>query len=432
MRVSRIALAAAFALAGPAFLYTVPAESQGIRGAEKQREELRRRGKQEQPAPQQAQVAQLTAEENAAIGPLMRAFQAQDWAAATAAIPAAQAGAQSPYAKYVVGELQFQIGRSTQNDLLQSQGVDAMLASGAAPPENLRPLLGNQAAFAIRANNYAAAEAPLTRLVELDPNDLARINQLTEVKIRLNKRPEALALLQRALQLSSANGQTPPEPLFRRALTVAYEGRLAQPTLEIVRNWLTAYPTPSNWRDAMLIYRQMTQVDAPTSLDVSRFMRAAQLLSNADEYLALAEELNRSGLPGEVKAVLDEGISRGVLQSGNADVRQLMALANARLAEDRAGLAALRTQALAGSAGRLARSTADAYFGYGQYAEAAELYRAALQKGGEDPSLVNTRLGMALALAGQRAEAEAAFRAVTGPRSELANYWLLWLARRAG
>jgi hypothetical protein len=38
---------------------------------------------------------------------------------------------------------------------------------------------------------------------------------------------------------------------------------------------------------------------------------------------------------------------------------------------------------------------------------------------------------MALALAGQRAEAEAAFRSVTGPRAELASLWMLWLAQRA-
>ena len=71
---------------------------------------------------------------------------------------------------------------------------------------------------------------------------------------------------------------------------------------------------------------------------------------------------------------------------------------------------------------------ADAYFSYGQYAQAAELYRAALQKGA-DANLANTRLGAALALAGQRAEAEAAFRAVTGPRAELAQFWLLWLSQ---
>ena len=63
----------------------------------------------------------------------------------------------------------------------------------------------------------------------------------------------------------------------------------------------------------------------------------------------------------------------------------------ARIAEDRASLAG----AAHAGAGRRQRprartQPADAYFGYGQYAEAAELYRAALQKGGEDANLVNT------------------------------------------
>jgi hypothetical protein len=48
-----------------------------------------------------------------------------------------------------------------------------------------------------------------------------------------------------------------------------------------------------------------------------------------------------------------------------------------------------------------------------------------------DANAVNTRLGMALALAGQKAEAETAFRAISGPRSELANLLLVWLSQRA-
>jgi len=71
----------------------------------------------------------------------------------------------------------------------------------------------------------------------------------------------------------------------------------------------------------------------------------------------------------------------------------------------------------------------DAYYGYGEYGPAAELYRAALDKG-MDAGVANIRLGAALAMAGQRAPAEAAFRAVTGPRAELAQLWLLWLSRR--
>ena len=81
--------------------------------------------------------------------------------------------------------------------------------------------------------------------------------------------------------------------------------------------------------------------------------------------------------------------------------------------------------------GELVLRLGDAFYGYGDYAQAAELYRAALQKSGVDASLVNMRLGEALARAGQRAEAEAAFQAVTGPRAELASLWRLWLSQRA-
>jgi hypothetical protein len=53
------------------------------------------------------------------------------------------------------------------------------------------------------------------------------------------------------------------------------------------------------------------------------------------------------------------------------------------------------------------------------------------RRAGVDANLVNSRLGMALALGGRRAEAETAFKAVTGARASLASYWLLWLAQRA-
>ena len=113
-----------------------------------------------------------------------------------------------------------------------------------------------------------------------------------------------------------------------------------------------------------------------------------------------------------------------------AQVRTALTAVTRPAAGERSGLAASRTRAMAAATGAAARTAGDAHFGAGQYAEAAELYRAALQKGGEDANLVNSRLGAALALAGRRAEAEAAFRLVTGPRADLAGFWLAWLSRR--
>ena len=58
--------------------------------------------------------------------------------------------------------------------------------------------------------------------------------------------------------------------------------------------------------------------------------------------------------------------------------------------------------------------TAEAYYGYGDYAEAADLFRAALGKRGVDKDLANLRLGMSLARAGDKAGATAALNAAGG------------------
>jgi tetratricopeptide (TPR) repeat protein len=86
---------------------------------------------------------------------------------------------------------------------------------------------------------------------------------------------------------------------------------------------------------------------------------------------------------------------------------------------------------MAAATGVPALSVADAFLAAGDHAKAIPLYRAALDKGGVDSSIANMRLGLALALAGNRPEAETAFRSVTGARAELAALWLAWLAQRS-
>ena len=71
----------------------------------------------------------------------------------------------------------------------------------------------------------------------------------------------------------------------------------------------------------------------------------------------------------------------------------------------------------------------DRYYGLGNYAKAAELYRAALAKPGADANVANLHLGMALARAGDKAGAAAAFNTVDGSRAEIAKYWLLYLTQ---
>lgn len=397
----------------------------------------------QQPTPPRALT--VSVQERAALQALETAAAGMDRAAQDAALAAARTAARSAEARYALAYYQLRIGQARGDPQMTAQAVDALASSSVTPASDMPGLLLNQAARAWFAGEEQRADRLLTRAVELSPNDAVVVADLAQMKARFagalrmgNREQEAVAmyrqavtLLQRAIALQGAAGQAAPESWYQRALALAVEGRLQAESVAVARTLVAAYPSAINWRDALLVYRQAQTPDPALDLDIRRLMRAAQALSGERDYIEFAEALGRANLFGEVKAVLDEGVARGMLDANEAIVRQLSTANNRRITADRAGLARLRSQALSpAGTGAQARAAGDAHFGYGQHAEAAELYQAALQKGGEDPNLVGTRLGAALALAGRRAEAEAAFRAVTGPRADLAAFWLAWLARR--
>jgi hypothetical protein len=205
---------------------------------------------------------------------------------------------------------------------------------------------------------------------------------------------------------------------------------MAAESFKYSRMLLQAYPNPVNWRDSIHVYRTLAGGDPASTLDAMRLTRSAKALSGERDYLELAQALNGSGLASESKAVLDEGVAARMVDPAEGQFKALIASSAKDATAQRAGLAARQTKAAAAATGVEALAAADATFATGSYAKAAELYQVALTKGGVDPALANNRLGMALALAGQRTEAEAALRAVTGPRAELASLWLLWLSQR--
>lgn len=415
--VSTIALAAALSLGGATVLPAVPAAAQPTPAA--------------QPAPAQPQrTYNLTRAEREALGPLQTAVEANNFTAAQAALPAARSGAQSADARYVLGQLLLRWGLGTQNVQLQSEAIDTLIASGGAQAAELPRLYDSQATLAIAAGNRQRTEAALTRLAELSPNDPAVVVRLAQLRNEQRRPQEAMALLERAITMSQAAGHAAPESWYRMALRLAFDNRMPQ-ALPLSRALVAAYPTPVHWRDALLIYRDLSQFDEATRIDHFRLMRASGALSGERDYFEVASLLHQRGFPAEASAVLQEGVTARQVNASEGGFRDLIAATGRSAAQDRASIAASLRDARASAQGRIALVTADALYGHGRYADAAELYRAALQRGGLDANMVNTRLGASLALAGQRAEAEAAFRAVTGPRAELAQYWLAWLARPA-
>ncbi|HLL59163.1 MAG TPA: hypothetical protein VK391_04650 [Allosphingosinicella sp.] len=417
-KVSNLALAASIIVAGAMICTPVAAQKKKAEAAA-------------QPAQAAGWQPKLTKAEAAALKPVEVAVSANDWATAATALAAAQPAATSADARYYVGRFQLQIGIGTNNAQLQSQGIDAMIASGGGDPTQIVTLYKNQGAIALQAKDYAKAEAAFSRWAQLAPSDVDAQMATAEVKFRQNKRQEALPLFERAIAARKASGQAVPENWYLLALQSALDAKMAPQAQTYSQALLTSYPSSKNWRNALLIYRQNNSLDQTSQLDLFRLMRATKALDNGDEWLRLADELARLRFYSEAKGVIEEGAAAGKVSRTNATAAAVLKETTARIASDRAALPGLEAGARSGANGSLALKLAEGYYGHGDYAKAAELYRLALQKGGVDANLVNSRLGMALALGGRRAEAETAFKAVTGARASLASYWLLWLAQRA-
>lgn len=455
MMISKAARIAALLVGGSAMVAATAAEAQStsrVRSAQEEQEEARRQqGRQgQQPAPAAAAQRQLdlSRAEQRALQPLVTAgnaaFTAQqagqtpDWAAVQALIPAAQAAARGEDARYLVAKAQYAVAQGTRNDAGREAAIVILLASPSTPAEEatvfraeLSQLKNKRAEAAFAANDFATAERLYVELVRDNPNDTRLANNLAIVRRRSGNTDGALTPVVEQIRTAEANGGRASEALYRQARDTLYTARNAQASeyaLKLARN----YPTPANWRDAIRIQREVTRLDDEAVLVAYRLQRAANALEGEADYQDYITLVRRSGSAGETKAAIDAGIAARAISNSTAGISEDLRWANENIATDRAGLDrevnGIRTSGDARTAMRIGH----ALYGYGRYAEAAEVYRIALGKPGANANVLNLHLGASLAMANQRAEAETALRAVTGPTAGLAQLWLGWMGRHQG
>jgi tetratricopeptide (TPR) repeat protein len=359
------------------------------------------------------------------------------------ALAAARGAANTPDARLLLAVYQLEIGRQRQDDALRAPALDVLIANRDTPSRLLPGYLSLRGNIAFRNGDYATASSALTRLAELQPNDPQVLFNLAQLRNAQHDSAAAIDLIGRAIGARQGAAQPAPEAWYRQWVAIAHDGRLVDQGAAAGRALVAAYPTPDNWRFALVAYRQLAPPQDSAEIDLLRLMRAVGAFARPAEYQRLAQLLKHTGLLGEARAVIDDGIARGIVNRTESPTPEIIAeidRAIARLNEPpprrrRRPPAVIPAPAPPPSA----TSAADTLLSGGHYADAAAAYRALLQRGGADSAMVNTRLGVALVLGSQRGEAEAAFRAAAGPADapapaqhfypDLARFWLAWLAR---
>lgn len=387
-----------------------------------------------QPAPPQAQPAAtapapreitLSKEAYPAVKALEAAVIANDAASIPAKLAAAQAVAKTPADRYMVAQLQLRAAIASGGGPAKVSGLEAVLASGGADPDETARLSLSLAELHYKAKQFDKAGAAFERVLALDPKNTQVMALLAETRQSQGRSADALAMLNKAIATRAAAGQKADELYYKRAVAIAYKAQLPE-VYEASRQWVAAYPGKAAWRDAIRIYREQAKLKGQLALDSLRLARAAGALEGDSDYGLYIYEAVDGGTPGEAKALMAEAVTARAIDLAKAPFNEMDRPVRIAAAAESLGLAKKTEAALAGPAARPLLAVGDSHFGRGDYARAAELYRAALGKSGADGDLINLHLGMALARQGDKAGAQAALRAAGGAQSELAKYWLLF------
>lgn len=375
-----------------------------------------------------------------------KANKAKDFAAMSAALPATDAAATTPGDKYTAGNFRLAAGIGLNDPALQRQGLKQMLASGATSEADTPKFNFFAGQLAYNQKDYDDAIPYLQKASDAGYEGSNSSLLLAEAYFQkaiaasgnsgqLSAAGKPIALqglgpLKKAIEAEKAAGRPVPAAWLSRGFSMAYTaGSPEAPQWAMMQ--VETNPTGENWRQLLRSFQDRNRsMTAGENLDVMRLMYQTGALQSEYDYAEYADTASRLALFGEVKTVIDQGRSNGKLPAGK--LNDFYTQATGKMASDKASLTSASADAAKAANGRTAAFTAGAYQGYGEYAKAAELYKVALQKGSVDAGEINTRLGMALALSGDTAGAKAAFEQVTtGARKEIAQFWLLWLSKKA-
>jgi tetratricopeptide (TPR) repeat protein len=352
---------------------------------------------------------------------MQAAIKANDLAKAQASLTEAKAAMQTDDDRYVVFSQQYDLARLTKDSKAQAQAIDGMLLSGKVAPESQGQFYTALGQLSFTNQDYAKAEQSLEQALQRDSANRDVYALLAETKYKANKPAEAVALLQRAADAGATSGQPIPKEWYGRGIAMGMQAKLAAPVANLTYSWLKAYPERSNWRDSLVIYRDMHALDAEFGLDLMRLQRAVGALKGERDYADYAEATYLK-FPGETKSVIEEGTATGTVNVAESrTLKELSGIAAGKIAADKASL---RKSA---ANGRAALGLADAYASYGDYASAIEMYDKAEALGGIDANTIRLRKGAALAKSGQKDAAKQVLATITGPRSDLAKYWMIFI-----
>lgn len=335
---------------------------------------------------------------------------------------------------YLIERLRVVAHRALKDSGSQLRAIEAALATGQAD-RAMQQALTQEAtvAAALELKDMPLTERWAARHFDAGGTSADVRLLLAQALFQQGRHAESLRALDALAEQQRAAGHPPRESQLR--LQVGNHDKLGDGVgaLRSLEQLVALNPKPELWAALLARVANRPGFDEHLRTDLLRLGVAAGAWREPGPWVELAERVLKDGFAAEAQSVVERGLREGVLGAAHSALRERAV----RAAEaDRQSIAAppdarargaMSAQALFNTGWNLSSA--------GQAGAGIALMAEAVDRGGlRRPDEARLRLGTALAMAGEAAQARARLEPLAGPSVDenvglLARLWLMKLAR---
>ncbi len=373
-----------------------------------------------------------------AAGPVQTAVNEKKWADVLAALPALEAIPTLTHDdKKAIATWKLQATQGVGDQDAFAAAIESFLAGGFADPENVGAMHRQLAAIYSGKKDNAKTLEHFKAFVDATP-DVApdEYETLGRLQLQASQYAEACQTLGKAIEATTAKNEKPKEMWFQLRDRCFIETKDDASRLSNLETLVGYYPDKTYYSRIVAIYQSQSKDDRTVMLNAYRVAVTDPQggLETVGAYLNYADTALNAGSPGEAQRGLERGMKEGIVPSAGTN-QQIVTQAKAAVASDKKTLPGESAAAAKNPKGEVDVKVGLGFYSTGDYAQAAEVIKRGIAKGGvarlDDANLL---LGASLFELGKKDEARAAFeaaKAAAAPGSLLGRIAGLWLARSA-
>jgi hypothetical protein len=387
-------------------------------------------------AESEAPKADYSKEFRKLAGPVQTAVNEKKWAEVLAALPQLEAlPDQTLDDKKAIATWRLQATQGVGDQDAFAAAIESFLAAGYAEPENVgamhRQLAAHYSAKKDNAKTLEHFQKFVDATPDVQPDELETLGRL---QLQAGQNAEACQTLGKVIDNVKAKGEKPKEMWFQLRDRCFIELKDDAARLANLESLVAEYPDKEYYSRVVAIYQAQSNDDRTVMLNAYRVAVSDPEggLATVGAYLNYADTAMVAGSPGEAARALERGMKEGVVPSAGTNQQQL-GQAKAAIASDKKTLPGEAASAAKNAKGEVDVKVGLGFYSTGDYAQAVEVIRRGIAKGGvtrlDDANLL---LGASLLELGKQDEARAAFEAAKAAApagSPLGRIADLWIAR---